>query len=187
MNNDLGNKLKNIRIRHGYTKEDVAREIGVDVDKVNNWEKGIEMPTPEESDKIADLYNMSEEDIRHFNEGVQYREVKEKDVAVRSVKKIDVLVSFMVTFGVLIAYLLCGFIGGLWHKAWVLFLLAAFVPSMFEAYHEKDVSRFQYGMFIVFLYLLLCVWVFNFDLWHPLWVLFLTIPIYHTLVGLFKK
>ena len=97
-----------------------------------------------------------------------------------------IFISSIVTLLVVVAYLLLGFLLKLWDKAWVLFLLPVIIPSIFEAIALKNIKKFSFTPTIVFIYFLLCCWIFDFSLWHPLWVMFLSIPIYYTIINFIK-
>ena len=100
---------------------------------------------------------------------------------------LDVFCTVGVTFGSVIAYVLLGSLLGLWGQAWVLFLIIPFAPTIPEAIYHRNMAIFAYPVFITFVYLLLCVWILDFSMWHPLWVLFLTIPLYYSIAGVLKK
>ena len=122
-------------------------------------------------------------DTLHINKGVtingtKYQRDKRKE-------KIIGVSSIFTVFGSVIAYILLGSIAGLWAQAWVLFMLIPIIPSLVEAILSKNANHFAYPVFIAFVYLLLCVWILNFSLWHPLWVIFLTIPVYYGIIKLF--
>ena len=85
-----------------------------------------------------------------------------------------------------IAYLVLGFTLDLFNKAWVLFILAVIIPSIYETIALKSINRLPVVLITVFIYLTLCVWVFNFSLWHPLWVIFLVPPVYYKTLSLIK-
>lgn len=131
-----------------------------------------------ENGKDEDDKEDAHEDRRHVKVTIQDG---------RRSRRVDALINLIVTFGTIIAYILLGSLLGLWGQAWVLFLLIAFVPSLTEAIYKKNANIFAYPVFIAFIYLLLCVWILNFSLWHPLWVLFLTIPMYYGLVNFIQK
>ena len=97
---------------------------------------------------------------------------------VNKTRRWSILISSVVTLTIVIIYLLLGSLLDLWSKAWVLFLLVAIIPSIFEAFERHSVGKFSYAMFVVFIYLLLNVWILEKPLWHPLWVMFITIPIF---------
>ena len=91
------------------------------------------------------------------------------------------------TISVVATYILLGSLLYLWNQAWVLFLLIPVVPSLVDAILRKNPYEFAYPVFIAFLYLLICVWILNFKMFHPLWVMFLTVPIYYPTIRLFRK
>lgn len=43
--NDLGNKMKQIRIARGYTQDDIAEMMDVKRTTISNWEKNVRMPS----------------------------------------------------------------------------------------------------------------------------------------------
>ena len=82
------------------------------------------------------------------------------------------------------AYLAAGFLWNWWHPGWLLFLgipvyyqLAAMagVQDM-----RRKLQRFPVAVLCVLAYLILG---FAFNIWHPSWMVFLLIPIYHVMVG----
>ena len=101
-------------------------------------------------------------------------------------QKVSILISTITTLLVVITYLLLGSLLGLWGKAWVLFLLVIIIPSVFDSIYQKKLHKFSYAALIVFIYLLLNVWILVPPLWHPLWVLFITIPIFYAITSFFK-
>ena len=88
-----------------------------------------------------------------------------------------------------IAYILLGSILGLWGQAWTLFLLIPIVPTLAEAIIFKNANIFAYPIFLAFVYLTLCAWIlpaFDLNMWHPLWVMFLTVPVYYGVCNFIK-
>jgi hypothetical protein len=87
------------------------------------------------------------------------------------------------------AYLLLGFLCGLWHPGWMLFFA---IPVYYQLTAmaaaqtlRKRLNLFPMALLCVVFYLLLGFFL---DLWHPGWIVFLLIPVYHTLVStVFKK
>ncbi len=76
----------------------------------------------------------------------------------------------------IILYLCLGFVWGLWHPGWLVFLLVPIVISVFE----KGLKGFPYPIFTVGVFLCLgCIWGY----WHPGWLVFLTVPIYYTILS----
>ena len=101
--------------------------------------------------------------------------------------KLMALISSIVTLIIVIVYLLLGSLLGLWGQAWPLFLLVVVIPSIFEAALQKKPYKFNYAVFVVFVYFLLNSWIlYEAPLWHPLWVMFITIPVYYAITGFIK-
>ena len=101
--------------------------------------------------------------------------------------RVSTFISLFTTIGTVIAYILLGSILNLWSQAWVLFLLIPVIPGFVNAIMKRNINIFPYPVFITFIFLLLCVWIFNFNNWHPLWVVFLSIPVYYAFINIFKK
>lgn len=90
---------------------------------------------------------------------------------------------------VVAAYLAMGFLWDWWHPGWLIFLAIPVyyqLVSMMEAASiRKKLNRFPIGALCVLAYLLLG---FFFDVWHPTWMIFLIVPLYHCFVSaVFKK
>ena len=132
-------------------------------------------------DEDGQEVHVTKEGIRIKDEEGEHRHVKVSVIKDRK-HRINALVSLVTTFGVIIAYILLGTILGLWGQAWTLFLLIPLVPTLAEAIIFRNGNIFAYPIFVAFIYLTLCAWVlpeFGISMWHPLWVMFLTVPVYY--------
>ena len=78
----------------------------------------------------------------------------------------------------LLAFLCMGFIWDLWHPGWLVFLTVPiyyYIVNLIEARRVTFWKLLPYPMFCTIIYLCLgIIW----DLWHPGWLIFLTIPIW---------
>lgn len=85
----------------------------------------------------------------------------------------------------LIVYILLGTLLHMWHNAWIVFFLPEIICSIPRAIHKRNPSKFSYAFLMCFIYFFLCMVIPGSDanLWHPLWVMFLSIPIYHILTS----
>lgn len=116
--------------------------------------------------------------------------VEEKEEIVNKVKKHSRLM--VITSGLtsilylvsIIAYLLIGFLTGVWHPTWVIFFAPIIISSLVLAIGKKNAKKFCYPVFVVAVYVLFGS---LFTLWHPLWVLFITIPLYYSLISFVEK
>jgi transcriptional regulator with XRE-family HTH domain len=56
---DVGNRIKNIRISRGDSMESFGKKLDTSKAAVNNWEKGVNLPNNSRVKKIAELGNIS--------------------------------------------------------------------------------------------------------------------------------
>ena len=92
--------------------------------------------------------------------------------------KIKGLFTSCYVFLAIIIYLLLGFLipnGYGWANFWFLFILIPFVSSVFECIGTKRASAFGMVFLVTATY---CALGMMMSLWHPLWILFLLIPLY---------
>ena len=75
-----------------------------------------------------------------------------------------------------------------WSIGWIVFLGIVIFPSLSEAIIKKDMNLFAYPILVAAIYVAIGLigLANNINLWHPYWVMFLTIPIYY-LIGYFLK
>ena len=88
-----------------------------------------------------------------------------------------------------IAYILLGVLCGLWHCAWVLFFVPEIICSILRCFRKKNAQNFNMAFAALFTYFFVCMWVPGLEasLWHPMWVVFLAIPAYHSTVGAINR
>ena len=90
---------------------------------------------------------------------------------------------------VVAAYLTMGFLWNWWHPGWLIFLA---IPVYYQLASmvaitsiRKKLNLFPIAVLCVLAYLLLGFFL---GVWHPTWMLFLVIPLYHVSVSVvFKK
>ena len=129
------------------------------------------------------------ENEEYQNKSKQFKEEEgevEENKAPRRPTIIELIVDSVVVFGVVTTYILLGVYQGLWAEAWPLFFLVAVIPSIFEAIYYKDLNRFAYPALVMFVYFIINMW-YPKGMWHPLWVIFITIPFYYTIVTIVKR
>ncbi len=184
---------------------ELARIYGISLDELlglkpssNNQETpkeekvNINEEKSENEDRVVitkEGLDITDDEGQHVKIGKQGVIVNDKKVEMKFEKKhaISAFISTLTTFGVVIAYIVLGMTLGLWARAWCLFLLIPVVTSFVDAIIKRKPSHFAYPVFMAFIYFLVCCWILNFQLFHILWVVFLTIPIYYGFCALFKK
>ena len=172
---------------------ELAKIYGISLDELvglSNPEKKDEKENNQEGVHITD----DEGNEIHIKDGsvvlkdddgnevvVDKKHIKDK------VDTVEIVFSCIVTSLVVIAYLLLGSLLGLWDKAWVLFFLIIIIPSLFTAIRKKNPNKFSFSVFVIMTYLTICCWIFNFTMWHPLWIMFFAIPVYYLVIKLIRK
>jgi len=125
-------------------------------------------------------------DNENTEQNVQQHPVQEN---VSSGSNTKALLRLPIPLFVVAAYLGLGFLWDWWHPGWLIFLAIPVyyqLVSMAEITSmRKKLNRFPIAVLCVLAYLLLG---FFFDVWHPTWMIFLTIPLYHCFVSaVFRK
>ena len=82
-------------------------------------------------------------------------------------------------------YLILGFtLDKGWSHYWFLFILISVPSSVINMIARKNINHFQFELVVASLYCSICMFS---GLWHPLWVIFLTIPLFRLISGLIMK
>ena len=71
-----------------------------------------------------------------------------------------------------------------WKYFWFLFLLIPVIPSICIMIYKRKITAFCYQMAIAAAY---CGVSMYYNLWHPLWILFLTIPVFYIIFNPIDK
>lgn len=89
----------------------------------------------------------------------------------------------------IVAYILLGSLLGMWHNGWIVFFIPEIICSIPRAIHKRNPFKFSFGFLVIFTYFFVCMVMPGMDanLWHPLWVIFLSIPIYHIVINVIRK
>lgn len=78
MDNNLGFRIKQIRLEHGHTMEEFGKKFNTSKGTVNNWEKGRNKPNKENLKAIADLGNISVDELLYGNKNIFLRNIIHK-------------------------------------------------------------------------------------------------------------
>ncbi len=102
-------------------------------------------------------------------------------------KRINGIVTSVFSAAAVIAYLLLGFLvkdGRGWACGWVVFPLIPVVSSIVEIAFYKRIAAFNYPCLITSVY---CAIGMIFGVWHPTWIMWITIPVFYVLAGIADK
>ena len=88
-----------------------------------------------------------------------------------------------------VAFILLGTLANMWMNGWIVFLVPEIACSVARAIVKKNAHQFNMPFLATFIFFFVCM-VFpglDADLWHPMWVVFLAVPIYYTSVSGIEK
>lgn len=88
-----------------------------------------------------------------------------------------------------VLYILLGTFLGMWHNGWIFLFVPGIICSIVRAIKRKNANRVNVPFIAVFTYFFVCLLApgLGSHLWHPLWVIFLIIPVYYSVVGVIHK
>lgn len=178
MNLKTAERLTALRKETEYSQNQLADKLGVSRQAVSKWERGEANPDTDNLIALARLYHISLDELLISDEVRSETEAAEENNP--SENKTTLLfkaISGVIGGLILIVYFLLGtLIENGFGIYWVMLLLIPVIPSIFDAIEKRKFTAFLYPLLIVALY---CYLGIQFRLWHPGWVLFITIPIYY--------
>ena len=76
-----------------------------------------------------------------------------------------------------------------WANGWVFFFIPDFVCSIIRSIHKHNPNKVNIAFLSLFAFFFVCLVVpgLEANLWHPMWVVFLLIPVYHSIFGTINK
>lgn len=164
MNIEIANRLLELRKKAGLSQEELANRLGISRQSVSKWERAESSPDTDNLICLAKIYNVSLDEILNTDESIE--EIA-KSTKAKTDEKIQIIKGDK-----------CMIING---KG------TTYVPRFSQRQKRKisKMHKFPFPIFITILYLILGT---LFNWWHPGWLLFLTIPLYYTLVeAIIKK
>ena len=159
--------------------EDIAREVKEKKESISSKD-GIHLVDSETCEEVI----IDKKGIHAYKDGKEVKK-EELDNEPRGWK-----IAKSITFGILmgaaiVSYILLGTYVNLgWAALWVVFLVPMIVDSILSAICHKNPEKFAIALLAIAVYIPLGFYL---GLWHPLWVIFLAIPVYHGAVAPFAK
>lgn len=224
MNIEIANRLVQLRKQHGYSQEELAAKLGLSRQAVSKWERAEASPDTDNLIMLSRVYGVSLDELLKTDEPIpepepdkgvkvtingkplrfnkddgfyfSYGDDDDNGCADCSDAQIDADGHIVIEHGektfwqefpfsifVAILYLGLGFAFGLWHPGWMVFLTIPAYSSIVGWFSGRRrhcfLRAFPYTLLVVIAFLCMgCIW----GLWHPGWILFLTIPMYYAIV-----
>ena len=112
-----------------------------------------------------------------------------KDKVLSKQEKVNIVLSSVLGGVALITYILLGALAGMWWNAWVVFFVPEIICSLIRAIQKKNPNKFNMAFAACFTFFFTCMVLpgLSASLWHPMWVVFLAIPVYHSICGSINK
>ena len=177
MNLKTAERLATLRKENGYSQDQLAERLGLSRQAVSKWERGEANPDTDNLIALAKLYHISLDELLLTDDGHSKETDKESIKEDNRTTLLFKAISGVIGGLILIVYFLLGtFIENGFEVYWVLLLLIPVIPSIFDAIGKRKFTAFLYPLLVVALY---CYPGMQFGLWHPGWVLFITIPVYY--------
>ncbi|MEX1307317.1 MAG: helix-turn-helix transcriptional regulator [Eubacteriales bacterium] len=199
MNITVAKNLEKLRKAHGWTQETIAEKVGVSRQAVSSWEQGISSPDTDNLITLAKLYGVKVDDLL-FTESEQddFRQRREnffemdKDRKAPNVKPVYTRAStFPIVAFIILIYFIVSFATGRWDITWLICLaipIYEYIIYWVEQAQGKAnrhwMELFPYPLFVVAMFFLLGYFT---QLWHIVWILFLTIPVYYFILRIVRN
>ena len=195
MNTDLAKRLVELRVYNDMSQAELAAKTSIDQKEIEKWELGKDSPDGEQLVRLSQTYNMPiDEILLNFDTDSERTSQSSDEPAPEYTqsepeqKKSYNWYAFPYPIIAAAAYLGIGFFFDIWHPTWLLFLTIPIYYIMVTVSRAKTFNKkayvFPYPIIVVILYLALG---FDYGVWHPSWLLFLTIPIYYMMIAWLGK
>ena len=127
------------------------------------------------------------------DDGVMFKDKNghwvKKDKILSKGEKVNIVLSSVLGGVALLTYILLGALLGMWWNAWVVFFVPEIICSAIRAISKKNANKFNMAFTACFAFFFVCMVIPGTEacLWHPMWVVFLAIPVYHSICGSINK
>jgi len=165
MNIEIANRLVQLRKANNLSQEELAAKLGISRQAVSKWERAEASPDTDNLIGLSKIYNVSLDELLHSDEQYDYDYAVEEASDVPSEKPKEEI-----------------------------YISNEPIPEKKEIREEADGEKIvterkvwdwvSYPVIIFVLYMILGA---LFRWWHPTWILFLTIPIYYTMMPMKGK
>ena len=195
MNIKLADRLVALRKEKGYSQEVLAEKLGLSRQSISKWERAEASPDTDNLIALAQVYNMTLDELLGNGESAPKKEtkVKEKTPMTNAQIKGKKLMKIMpiISIAVVVVYVLVGFAAKIWHPTWMMFLLIPLLLTVAISLLAGKTKRITALMLTSSVSLLaVIVYLFAglvFQMWAVAWIVFLAIPVYAYAAFLFTK
>ena len=175
----------------------LAKLYGVSLDELLNTDDSVEKiveeqikPSRSSSEEGIHLVDDEGNEVHIGNHHIYLKDkdgnkVEKKHIITKK-EKVNILLSSILGGVALVTYILLGALLGMWWNAWVIFFVPEIIASIVRAIQYRNANKFNMAFTSCFVFFFVCMVVPG-GLWHPMWVVFLAIPVYHSICGSINK
>ena len=163
------------------TDEDVETIVKEQVKKDEPEKDSIQL-TDDEGQKLV----IKDHHIKAYDKnGNEVKKGTFKDKFERVLALVDCCLSSIT----LLVFILLGVLKGWWAQGWVFFFVPEIICSIIRAIYRKNPNKVNITFMALFAFFFVNMVVPGLDahLWHPMWLVFLAIPAYHSVFGTLNK
>ena len=179
----------------------LAKLYGVSLDELLSTDDDVEtivkeQVKPEAKEEKGDSIVLTDDDgskviIKDNHIRCVDKDGKEVEKFQDKFSKVVALVDCCLTSLMIVLYILLAIFSKTftWANGWVFFFVPDFICSIIRAIHSKNPNKVNVAFFALFTFFFVCLVVpgLEANLWHPMWVVFLLIPVYHSIFGTVNK
>ena len=88
-----------------------------------------------------------------------------------------------------VAYILLGTLANMWSNGWIVFFIPEILCSIARAIVKKNPTQVNIPFACVFTFFFVCMVMpgQEANLWHPMWIVFLAVPVYYSICGIIRR
>lgn len=115
--------------------------------------------------------------------------VKKKDLKPDKFTAVTNIIEGILFLLAVVSFILLGTLLGAWYNAWIVFFVPEIICSVVRAIHKRNANHFNITFLAIATFFFVCMVApgLSANLWHPMWVVFLAIPVYHMVVSAINK
>lgn len=172
---------------------ELAHIYGISLDELINGDEAIELikeSKVEEEEEIKPDYRYEDDgyvvtiygDEAILDDGVETRKysIKEHRAKKNRIHTVKGIVDSIFVLLAVATFLIAGFLTNQWVNFYFVFILIPVAASIVEAIYRRSMKAFAYPVLVAAVY---CAISQPTGLWHPLWIVFLTIPVYYAIAN----
>ena len=206
MNIKIANKLVELRKKNGLSQEELADKLGLSRQAVSKWERAESSPDTDNLICLAKLYNVSLDELLNTDETIEEisREVKEKEeeknrgyepvksaLTEDEIKRnkrfnlVQAILSGSLFLVATIVYFAVSFYNpSEWSRLWIVYFIPIIITSVVAALKHRRFCEFCYPILATLVFFILGFYL---DMFHPGWLVFITIPVFYSVFGPIDK